>query len=96
MRVTWHPHAEDELVESARFYDGRVGGLGADFLDAVDATVEQILSSPERFPVVEHEIRRCRVKRFPYCLYYRYVPGTIRILVVMHHSRHPDYWKNRR
>ena len=65
MRVTWHPQAEDEMVEAARVYNRRVAGLGADFLDAVDAAIDQITSDPKRFPRVEGDIQRCRVKRFP-------------------------------
>ena len=93
MRVTWHPQAEDEMVEAARVYNRRVAGLGADFLDAVDAAIDQIASDPKRFPRVEGDIQRCRVKRFPYCVYFRCLPDTVRILVVNHHSRHPDHWR---
>ncbi len=96
MRVTWHPQAEEELIESARFYDQRVAGLGADFLDAVDATIDQIASDPQRFQIVEHGIQRCRMKRFPYCVYFRYVSSGIRILIVKHHSRDLHSWKTRR
>ena len=96
MRVTWHPQAEEELIESARFYDYRVTGLGTDFLDAVDATIDQIASDPQRFPIAEHGIQRCRIKRFPYCVYFRYRSSEVRILVVKHHSRDRDYWKTRR
>ena len=36
-----------EIREAAEFYENRVSGLGADFLDEVDATIERILSFPE-------------------------------------------------
>lgn len=96
MRVSWHPEAEEEMLESARFYDRRVVGLGRELLDAIDTTVVEIASDPQRFEIVENEIRRHRVKRFPFCIYYRFATGSVRILVVKHHSRHPDYWKHRR
>ena len=96
MQVTYHPEAEQELRESARFYESRLAGLCDEFLDAVNAAVHSILADPERFPVVEDDIRRCRVKRFPFCIYFRFKTDAIRILVVKHHSRHPDYWKHRR
>jgi hypothetical protein len=50
-------------------------------LDAVDAAAQQIAEDPQRFPVIEDDIQRCRVKRFPYCVYFRCLPDTIRILV---------------
>jgi toxin ParE1/3/4 len=95
MRITWHPDAEREVLESAAFYNQRVPGLGADFLDEIDVAVEKIVRDPDRFPVVEHDVRRCRATRFPYSIYFRRVPDGIRILVVIHHNRRPDYWKGR-
>jgi len=35
------------IREAASFYEGRVSGLGSDFLDEVDAAVERILGFPE-------------------------------------------------
>ncbi|MDZ7620497.1 MAG: type II toxin-antitoxin system RelE/ParE family toxin [Patescibacteria group bacterium] len=96
MQVTWHPEAESEVVEAAAFYNRRVPGLGADFLDSVDAAVARIVDDPSRFAGIEEDIRRCRVKRFPYCIYFRRLTDTIRILVVKHHSRAPAYWRSRR
>ena len=95
MQVTHHPEAQTELIEAANFYEGKLAGLGADFLGAVDSAVAAIVADPGRYAIVEDDIRRCRVKRFPYCVYYRHGPGWIRVLVIKHHSRHPDYWRGR-
>ena len=39
MKVIFHPEASEETIESARFYEAKSEGLGADFLTAVaDAT----------------------------------------------------------
>jgi toxin ParE1/3/4 len=95
MRITWHPEAEDELIKAAKFYNQRVAGLGVDFLDAVDSAVRHITRDPKLFPLLKSGIQRCRVTRFPYCLYFRCLPDAIRILVVMHHNRQPDYWQSR-
>jgi len=35
------------------------------------------------------------IRRFPYGIYYRIEGNSIRILVVKHHRRHPDYWRRR-
>ena len=96
MRVVWHAEAEQEFIQAAEFYDARVPGLGAAFIEAVDGTVAQIAEDPERFPTVDEDLQRARVSRFPYCVYFRRLADSLRILVVRHHSRHPDYWKNRR
>lgn len=36
MRLIYHPDAEAELIEAARFYEQRIHGLGARFLDSRD------------------------------------------------------------
>ena len=36
MRLTYHPDAEAELIQAARFYESRVSTLGSEFLDAGD------------------------------------------------------------
>ena len=40
------PAAEAELHEAARFYEGRGGGLGHDFLDEVERAIESIVEQP--------------------------------------------------
>jgi hypothetical protein len=95
MRVIHHPHAEAELVEAARYYDRQVPGLGAEFLDAVDGAVAEILDAPERWPIEEGEVRHFLLERFPYAIHYRILPDELRVIAFKHHSRHPDYWRYR-
>jgi hypothetical protein len=33
--------------------------------------------------------------RFPFSLVYAHVGDYIEVLAVMHHRRHPDYWRHR-
>ena len=95
MSVIWHPAAVEELAEAANFYEAQVPRLGSDFLDEIDRTLPLILDAPERFAIVQDSIRRCILKRFPYGIYYRIAGDVIRILVIRHHSRHPDHGLNR-
>jgi len=95
MRVVYHPAAVNDLTESAKSHDERVPGLGADFLDEVDRTVSGIAESPVRYAIVRGNIRRCMLRRFPYGVYYHKTSEGIRILVIKHHSRHPDYGLDR-
>lgn len=95
MRLTYHPAAEAELVEAALFYERQSPGLGERFLREFDAAIASILETPDRRPVIESDVRRCLMRRFPYGIYYRRLHDEVRILVVKHHSRHPDYGKGR-
>jgi toxin ParE1/3/4 len=95
MTLIYHPDAEAELIEAAQFYSRRVPGLGADFLDTVDAAIEEILSSPHRWRMVEGDVRRYLLPRFPFAILYRILPDHLRVLAIKHHSRKPDYWQER-
>src|SRR5262245_27620281 len=95
MRLIHHPDAEAELIEAARFYERRVPGLGAQFLEAVDAGVGVIQQAPQCWRVLDADVRRFLMPRFPYAIYSRVLPDELRILAFKHHSRHPDYWRYR-
>lgn len=95
MRLIYHPDAETELNEAARFYERQVATLGAQFLDAVDHAINVIRGAPDRWRIIESDIRRYPMPRFPFAIYYRVFPNWIQILALKHHGRHPDYWRDR-
>ncbi len=86
------PLAQRDIAEVAYYYNEQQPGLDQDFLQEVDATVEQICSGPLRFEQVKPGIRRCLLNRFPYGIYFRMPDeNTVRIIVVRHHSRRPGF-----
>lgn len=95
MRLIYHPEAEAEVIEAARFYQTRGADLGIRFLDAVEEAVQSIRASPMMWPVVQGDVRRRRVSRFPYSILYRQLAVELRILTVKHHSRDDEYWQHR-
>ena len=95
MRLIYHPAAEDELVEAPRFYEERIPSLGADFLEKIDTAAALIESDPQRHRIIAEEVRRYLLPRFPFAIYDRILPDQLLILAIKHHSRHPDYWRDR-
>lgn len=95
MRLIYHPDAEAELVQAAQFYESRVPELGIQFLDAAADALLVIHEAPERWRIIEADVRRYIMPRFPYAVYYRVLPEHLRILAFKHHARHPDYWRYR-
>jgi len=86
--------ALDELTEAAAYYEGRVPGLGADFLDEVDATIARILQFPEAWSQLSEGFRRCALRRFPYTLIYSLLDdGDVLIVSIFHQSREPRSWR---
>ena len=95
MRVVYHPHAEAELIKAAKYYESRLDGLGRRFLEESDNTVSLIREDPRRWRIIEADVRRYLMPHFPFAIYYRSLPDSVRILAFQHHSRHPDYWRYR-
>lgn len=96
MKLIYHPAAEAEVVAAARFYEQVSRRLGVEFLDEFERSIRMILESPTRWRILNRDKRRCLMKRFPYGLYYRIAGDEVRMLVVKHHSQHPDYGMGRK
>ncbi len=87
--------AQQDLAEAIEYYERASPGLGLEFLDEVERTVNRILLNPEAWtPVGEHH-RRCRARRFPYGLLYTVEQDVVIISAVMDLRRHPETWKKR-
>ena len=83
-----------EIREAATFYEGKVSGLGADFLDEVDAAMERILSFPEAWGSLGGNYRRCHLRRFPFSVIYAIqAEDEIVVISVFHQSREPRSWR---
>ena len=95
MSFSFHPEAEQELTEAVQYYEEIEPGLGNDFAVEAFAAVQRAIAYPRAWTILEGEVRRSFVKRFPYGVLYAEEDGGILILAVMHLHRHPDYWKER-
>jgi hypothetical protein len=65
MVVGFHPGARLEMRESADCYDLERPGLGAEFLDEVERTMQQVLKYPKSSPVVLGHVRKRAVPGSP-------------------------------
>ncbi len=82
-----------ELKEAAEYYESALSGLGADFIDEVDSTIQRIVSFPEAWGRISEHYRHCITRRFPYALIYEMSGDQILIVSVFHLSREPCSWK---
>jgi plasmid stabilization system protein ParE len=93
--VVFRPQAEQEAGEASRWYEKQKPGLGARFVEAVDAAIQRIAANPAAFPVAHNEIHRAVVRQFPYGVYFRIEAGEVIVIAVMHGRRHPRRWQSR-
>lgn len=97
MRYWLHPEAENDLRDAAEFYRDRAdSSLSQSLLVEFEQSVDLLLQHPGLGATWRNNRRRLLMKRFPYSLIYTVVGEQIRILAVAHHSRRPDYWRDRR
>jgi hypothetical protein len=72
MKANFHPEAHREMIESARFYEGKSRGLGGDFLTAVETTTRRIEQNPEVGTIERASIRKGLVPGFPSTIFTKY------------------------
>ena len=94
-RFSYHPAAEDELVEAACYYEKRSERLGHRFLSEVQEHIQEIVEHADRFPKFRGDVRRKSLVRFPYNLLEVIEASGIKIVAVMHQKRRPNYWIGR-
>lgn len=92
MTLELHPEARKEYLASIEWYQNQVEGLGAEFSQEIEKSLDRILADPERYRLADKILRVIKVPRFPYSIFYRWDSGQARVLVttVFHHRRHPD------
>ncbi len=93
--IFFEEEAKAELRQSAKHYDQQKSGLGGEFTAEIDAALDYIGRHPLASPPIRGGFRRTRVKRFPFGIIYAVEEERIVVVAVMHHRRHPDYWKDR-
>lgn len=95
------PEVHVEIVEAAKWYEARQAGYGSQFYDAYEEGMRKIQTDPQSFSRLEtnrsrRDVRRCRLRRFPYYIAFEILPSEVVILAVAHGSRRPNYFMRRK
>jgi toxin ParE1/3/4 len=93
MKYDFHPAALQEYAEAVQFFAQQ--DKHQDFIDTIEAAIFQIIAAPERWSIVEGQIRRYLTRKFSYAILYRVDSDRIVIAAIMSCRRDPDYWKGR-
>lgn len=90
------PAAQAEFDEAIDWYDRQRPGLGEDLVDCVQEVLDRIAVMPERHAIVQSDIRRGKVRRFPYSIFYYVDTDQVVIISIFHSKRDPKIWQSRR
>ena len=93
MRYEFHPAALQEYAEAVQFFAQL--DKHQDFSDTIENAIFRVIASPERWPIVESQIRRCLTIKFSYAILYRVYPDRIVIAAIASCRRDPNYWQER-
>ncbi len=96
MRYRFADEALEEYIAAGQYYNRQVPGLGDEFADEIEVGVRAITMAPLTWRIVEADVRRYLVQRFPYGIYYTMEDDVIVIWAIKHLHRDPDYWQERR
>jgi plasmid stabilization system protein ParE len=95
MKVRQLSVASAELREAIAWYRARSPRAAENFWLRVQDARRSILMFPHAAPLIGDNARRFILSGFPYDIIYCALPDEILILGFAHHSRRPNYWKDR-
>jgi len=92
---SFHPEAEKEFFSAIEYYEDQEQDLGRQLSLEVMTAVANALDFPRAWSIVEDDVRRCLIHRFPFAVLYTVEDESILVLAVMHLRREPGYWRSR-
>jgi plasmid stabilization system protein ParE len=95
VRFEFDLRARAEFREAVLYYEEQQPGLGDRFTSAVYETIQHLLEFPQVGSPTGSGLRRVWVRRFPFVLIYAVGDDVIRVMVLAHAQRRPDYWRSR-
>ena len=96
MEIGYHPLVRQDVLGIIRYYHDISARLADELNDELQAVISKISQNPLRFPPTECGFRRANLKRFPYHVLYEANPERIRVMIVRHNKRHPQFGMDRR
>jgi plasmid stabilization system protein ParE len=93
--VRFHPAALQDADEVAAWYAERSFRAAVRFLDELDRLIDIIAVSPDRFQILDADLRRAAFRRFPFYIVFRADDLNVVVLAVAHGKRRPRFWQDR-
>lgn len=94
-RLSYRPEVEDDVVAAVTWYDDKRRGLGDDFLSEYVAAIRRIRDNPLQFAIAANGLRPCRLKRFPYIVYFTVDDNGILVVALMAGGRDDSAFSRR-
>lgn len=95
MEVIYHPLVKADVAEALRYYRKISPRLADEFRDELRDIIRRAEGNPLRFHPTDRGFRRANLPRFPYHVLYEVREETLRVMVLRHNKRHPEFGMER-
>jgi hypothetical protein len=86
------PEAAADILEARSWYDSQETGLGDRFYFGFRNRTEEVLRAPFAPRAWgRRQIRKVRIPKYPYFIYYEILPEELRLLAGIHGARNPKH-----
>jgi toxin ParE1/3/4 len=89
MKLLYTDRSKDDVELSFAWYERQRKGLGFEFLDCVEASLQNIMNNPEMYQVRYSRFRGCPIRRFPFLIFYSIEDNVIVVQSVFHNRQDP-------
>jgi len=92
LRVVIMREAAADILEAREWYDSQQAGVGDKFYFALRNRVQAAIETP-LLPRAwgRRNIRKIRIPKYPYFIYYEIMAEELRVIAVIHGARNPKY-----
>jgi toxin ParE1/3/4 len=95
LKYKLHRDAQLDISEVIQYYENERPGLGSDFFNEFQATLNLIRRHPKIGAVKEENIRKFSLDRYIYDIFYYIKNDTICVAGILHQHRDPDLIQSR-
>jgi plasmid stabilization system protein ParE len=88
--------ADEDLSDIVLWYEKKVPGLGARFLDDFSKKLSDISDAPFNYPSKFSPFRMALVENFPYKIWFKIDDSRVIVIAVIHAFRKDENWLTRR
>jgi hypothetical protein len=95
MEVKFNELSVREMNDAIAYYELQFSGLGTAFKEEITKAINRIIKYPNACPIVDENIRKYILHKYPYNLYYSMEKDHLYIIAIAHQHRKPNYWIDR-
>ena len=85
-----------DIKDAVDYYNWKQAGLGDRFFENLLSKINKINTNPSSYSFRYENVRLARIDHFPFTIHFIDEPEVIVIIGVLHTSRNPQLWKERK